>query len=79
MLSGAGDGTKLTPLIIVKSEKGKKAVLNLRNLPYAKNKNMLIYCNPNAWCDKYIFSEWIFKIFLKYQTALGEKYLLIVD
>ena len=54
-------------------------MLNLRNLPYAKNKNMLIYCNPNAWCDKYIFSEWIFKIFLKYQTDLGEKYPPTVD
>ena len=40
---------------------------------------MLIYCNPNAWCDKYIFSEWLFKIFLKYQTSLGEKCLLIID
>lgn len=79
LLSGAGDGTKLTPLIIVKGEKGKTVEQNLRNLPYAKNKNMLIYCNPNAWCDKFIFSEWLFKIFLKYQTALGEKCLLIVD
>ena len=79
LLSGAGDDTKLTPLIIVKGEKGKTVEQNLRNLPYAKNKNMLIYCNQNAWWDKYIFSEWLFKIFLKYQTALGEKCLLLVD
>ena len=40
---------------------------------------MLIYFNQNAWWDKYIFSEWLFKIFLKYQTSLGEKCLLIID
>ena len=79
LLSGAGDDTKLTPLIIVKGEKGKTVEQNLRNLSYAKNKNMLIYYNQNAWWDKYIFSEWLFKIFLKYQTSLGEKCLLIID
>ena len=42
LLSGAGDGTKLPPLIIVRGEKGKTVEQNLRNLPYAKNKNMLI-------------------------------------
>lgn len=44
ILSAAGDGTKLTPLIIVKGEPGKTVETNLRKLTYVKNNNMFIYC-----------------------------------
>ena len=54
ILSAAGDGTKLTPLIIVKGEPGKTVETNLRKLTYVKNNNMFIYCQNNAWCSKFI-------------------------
>ena len=40
---------------------------------------MFIFCQNNAWCDKYIFSQWVKLIFIPYQKSLSEKCLLIID
>lgn len=79
MLSAAGDGTKLTPLIIVKDEQSKTLETSLRKLMYVKNNNMFIYCQNNAWCSKFIFTEWIKKVFKPYEKDIGDKCLLIID
>ena len=48
MLSAAGDGTKLAPLVIVKGEPGKTVESKLRKIEYVKNKQMFIYCQNNV-------------------------------
>lgn len=55
MLSASGDGAKLPPLVIVKAEPGKTVESKLRKLDYARENKMFIFCQNNAWCDKYIF------------------------
>lgn len=77
ILSAPGDGTKLSPLIILKDEPGKSVENNSRKLPCVINKNMYIFYQAISQYD--IFNEWIFKIFLHYQNSLGEKCLLILD
>ena len=79
MLSAAGDGTKLTPLVIVKGGPGKTVESKLRKIEYVRNKQMFIYCQNNAWCDKFIFNEWIKNIYILYQKLLLEKCLLIIE
>ena len=44
ILSIAGDGTKLPPLIIFKGEEGKTIEKNLSNIYYAKNKKVFVHC-----------------------------------
>lgn len=44
ILSIAGDGTKLPPLIIFKGEEGKTIEKSLRNIYYAKNKKVFVHC-----------------------------------
>ena len=51
ILSEAGDGTKLSPLVIPKGEPGKSVENNQRKLPYVINKNMYIFYQAIAWCD----------------------------
>ena len=48
ILSVAGDGSKLQPLIILKGEPGKTVETKLRNLSCVKNNNMYIYCQNNC-------------------------------
>ena len=79
MISIAGDGTKLAPLVIVKGESGKTFESKLRKIEYVRNKQMFIYCQKNALCYKFIFNEWIKNIFIPYQKSLSEKCLLIID
>ena len=79
MLSAAGDGTKLPPLVIVKGEPGKTVETKLRKLDYVRENKMFIFCQNNAWCDKYIFSQWVKQIFIPYQKTLCENCLLIID
>lgn len=79
MLRAAGDGTKLAPLIILKGEPGKTVETKLRNLSYVKNNNMYIYCKNISWCNKYIFWEWLKKIYKPYEKSIGDKCLLIID
>lgn len=79
ILSAAGDGTKLAPLVIVKGEPGKTVETNLRKLEYVRNNKLFIYYQNNAWCDNFIFKEWIKKIFIPYQKSLCEKCILIID
>ena len=57
MLSVAGGDTKLAPLVIVKGEPGKTVESKLRKLEYVRNNNMFIYCQNNAWFDKFIFKD----------------------
>ena len=40
---------------------------------------MFIYCQNNAWWDKFLFNEWIKNIFIPYQKSLSEKCLLIIN
>lgn len=56
MLSAAGDGAKIPPLVIVKAEPGKAVESKLRKLDYVRENKMFIFCQNNAWFDKYIFS-----------------------
>ena len=79
MLSAAGDGAKLPPLVIVKAEPGKTVESKLRKLDFVRENKMFIFCQNNAWCDKYIFSQWVKKIFIPYQKSLSEKCLLLID
>ena len=67
MLSSAGDGNKLAPLVIVKGEPGKTVESKLRKIEYVKNKQMFIYCQNNVRWDKFIFNEWIKNIYIPYQ------------
>ena len=57
MLSTAGGDTKLAPLVIVKGERGKTVESKLSKLEYVRNNNMFIYCQNNAWFDKFIFKD----------------------
>ena len=57
MLSAAGGDTKLTPLVIFKGEAGKTVESKLRKLEYVRNNKMFIYCQNNAWFDKFIFKD----------------------
>ena len=79
MLSSAGDGNKLAPLVIVKGEPGKTVESKLRKIEYVRNKQMFIYCQNNVRWDKFIFNEWIKNIYIPYQKLLSEKCLLIID
>ena len=48
ILSAAGDGTKLSPLVILKGDPGKSVENNSRKLPCVINKNMYIYIQAKA-------------------------------
>ena len=41
LLTVEGDGTKLSPMVILKGEPGKTIEKNMRNLSFTKNKKML--------------------------------------
>ena len=73
ILSIAGDGTKLPPLIILKGEPGAIIEKNMNKLDFVKNKNMFVFCQKNAWCDNTLFIQWINRIFMPYQTSLEDK------
>ena len=79
ILSVAGDGTKLPPLVIIKGEPGKTIEKDLRNLHFIKEKFIYVYCQKDGWCNTFIFKEWINNIFLQYEKELGAKCLLILD
>ena len=79
ILSIAGDGTKLPPLIIFKGEEGKTIEKSLRNIYYAKNKKVFVHCQKDGWCTSEIFAFWIKEILLPYEEEISEKYLLIMD
>jgi len=79
ILSVAGNGFKLSPLIIVKAEPGKNVETELRRL-FCDNKNLIyIYSQKEAWCTSFIFKEWILKVFKVYEKEKGNKCLLILD
>ena len=69
MLSTAGDGNKLSPLIILKGELGKKVETNLRNLSYVKNNNIYIYGQNIAWCNKFILANRLKTILELFSTS----------
>lgn len=73
ILSIAMDGSKFSPVIILKGEPGST------NKFYIKNKNTVILCQKNAWCDNSLFMQWINKKFLPYRKSLEEKMLLIFE
>ena len=50
-----------------------------RNLPYVRNGNLFVYCQPQSWCTSSLFKKWIKMIFLQYDKEYGEKCLLIID
>ena len=79
LLSIVANGTKLPPFIIIKGENGKSIEKELRILPYMRNGNVYIYCQPQGWCTSSLFQEWIKLVFLPYEKEYGEKCLLIID
>ena len=54
-LSVVGDGTKLSPMIILKGEPGVTIEKNMNKLNFVKNKDMFIFCQKNALCEKVLF------------------------
>ena len=79
LLAITANGLKLPPFIIIKGEGGKTIEKELRNLPYVRNGNLFVYCQPQGWCTSYLFIEWIKAVFLPYEKEYGEKCLLIMD
>ena len=79
ILSVAGDGTKLPPLVIFKGEEGKTIEKSLNTLYYVKNKKIFVHCQREGWCTSEIFAYWINEIFLPYENEISEKCLLIMD
>ena len=79
ILSIAGDGTKLPPLVILKGQPGKTIENHLKNLEYVIKQNIFICCQEKGWCTNDIFTEWIKKIYIPYQANVNEKCLLIFD
>ena len=63
LLSIVANGTKLPPFIIIKGESGKSIEKELRSLPYVKNGNVYVYCQPQGWCTLSLFQEWIKMVF----------------
>lgn len=79
ILSIAGNGYKLPPLVIVKGESGKSAENESRR-PHNHKKDLIyIYCQTEAWCNTFIFKEWILKVFKNYEKEIGAKCLLILE
>ena len=72
ILTIAGDGSKLPPLVIVKGEEGKIIENKLRKLDYGKNKKLQVYCQKEGWCTNYIFIGWINLVFIPYQNSIQE-------
>lgn len=79
LLSIAGDGTKLPPLLIFKGEVNKINEKQLQKNIHIINKKVYTTCQKKAWCDTQVFLNWYNKIYLKYESDLKEKCLLILD
>lgn len=79
VLTVAGDGMKLPPIIIVKGEEGKIIENHLRKLDFVKNHNLLVYYQRQGWCTNFFFIEWTKHVLLPYQRSIQEKCLVVLD
>ena len=79
LLTVAGDGTKLEPILVFQGKKGKNVEKELqgnRNIALSK---CYAYTQEYSWVDSHIFNNWYKNIYLKYEKLIGKKCLLILD
>ena len=78
ILSIAGDGTKLPPLMIFKGEPGKITEKKLKENPEVKNKKIYICCQQNSQAISDIIINWYNDIFKNYELLKAKKNCLLV-
>ena len=80
LLSIAGNGNKLPPILVFKAKKNGRFENDLNSLQIVKDKKIFVYCQGNAWCDTDIFLNWLKNIYLNYELIkIKKKCLLILD